>query len=53
MEVDRRHPEAIRRYVEEYNANLTLRGDRRRRFEFIEGINDLSNNPRFVRLRLL
>ena len=52
LEVARRHPAAIEEYVREYNSKLDARGDKRRKFVFIEGIKDLSNNPRFVRLRL-
>jgi release factor glutamine methyltransferase len=43
LEVDRSHPDKIERYV---NSE-----DYRGQFEVIQKINDLSTNPRFVRLR--
>lgn len=52
LEVARRHPDAIEEYVRRYNAELDHQNDKRKRFYFVEGINDLSNNPRFARLRL-
>jgi release factor glutamine methyltransferase len=52
LEVARRHPDAIEEYVRQYNAELDHQNDKRKRFYFVEGINDLSNNPRFARLRL-
>lgn len=52
LEVARRHPAAIEDFVRRYNAQLDAQDDKRRRFEFVEGINDLSDNPRFARLRL-
>ena len=47
MEVARRHPKAIQELVEQEKEGDTAHGPR---FKFLEGINDLSGNPRFVRL---
>jgi release factor glutamine methyltransferase len=47
MEVARRHPKAIQELVEQENGDASTQEPR---FKFLEGINDLSGNPRFVRL---
>ena len=43
----RRHPKAIQELVEQEKEGDTAHGPR---LKFLEGINDLSGNPRFVRL---
>ena len=48
MEVARQHPKAIEELVEQENGSASTR---KPNFKFLEGINDLSGNPRFVRLR--
>ena len=52
MEVARRHPKMIEEWIKALEDQSERRGTEMPKFKFIEGMNDLSGNARFVRLRL-